>query len=133
MAVASGGDVRVVHDPTAGVAGAQVLYTDVWVSMGEESSRQERLALLRPFQVNRTLVAATGRPPEDLLFLHCLPAFHDDQTQTTRECGALEVTDEVFEAPYSRVFDQAENRMHTMKALFVATLPPPPGGRDEGG
>ncbi len=125
LAAVNGSGVTVTHDPHAGVQGAQVLYTDVWVSMGEESQKAERLRLLRPYQVNAALVQATGRAAADLLFLHCLPAFHDDQTQVTRESGALEVTEEVFTAPYSRVFDQAENRMHTMKALFVSALSQP--------
>lgn len=125
LAVANGSDVTVAHDPRAGVQGAQVLYTDVWVSMGEESQKSERLRLLRPYQVNAELVQATGCAAAELLFLHCLPAFHDKLTQVTCESGALEVTDEVFESPYSRVFDQAENRMHTMKALFVSALSQP--------
>jgi ornithine carbamoyltransferase len=114
--------VRVEHDPAAGVRGANVLYTDVWVSMGEEAKREERLALLRPYQVNLALARATGNLGGKLIFLHCLPAFHDDQTELSRDCGALEVTDDVFEAPWSRVFDEAENRMHTIKALFVSAL-----------
>ncbi len=122
IAAQTGGCVEIQHDPVRGVAGADVLYTDVWVSMGEEAESDARRQLLRPYQVNRERVRQTGTPEDRLLFLHCLPAFHDAQTRFTREIGALEVTDEVFEAPYSRVFDQAENRMHTMKALFVATL-----------
>jgi len=121
-AAANGSTVAVVSDPHAGVRGANVIYTDVWVSMGEEDQKASRLKLLRPYQVNRALVRATGVPESDFLFLHCLPAFHDTQTEATRDCGALEVTDEVFEAPYSKVFDEAENRMHTIKALFVSAL-----------
>ena len=119
----NGGSVAVEHDPRKGVAGANVIYTDVWVSMGEEAQFEERLRLLRPYQVNAGLLAATGRKrPEELLFLHCLPAYHDHRTEVTAETGALEVTDDVFEGPFSRVFDQAENRMHTIRAMLVATL-----------
>ncbi len=121
-AAANGSTVDVVSDPTAGVKGANVIYTDVWVSMGEEAQKEQRLKLLRPYQINRALVQATGVPESEFIFLHCLPAFHDTQTDMTRDCGALEVTDEVFEAPYSKVFDEAENRMHTIKALFVSAL-----------
>lgn len=118
----NGGSVRVVHDPAEAVRDANVVYTDVWVSMGEESRQAERLALLRPYQVNEALLAKTGHTGDgQLIFLHCLPAFHDHHTEVTRETGALEVSDAVFEGPYARVFDQAENKMHTMKALFVAT------------
>lgn len=118
-----GGSAAVEHDPLRGVQGANVLYSDVWVSMGEESKFEERLAMLRPYQVTMDLVRATGNLEHDrVIFLHCLPAFHNDQTQVTAETGALEVTDEVFEAGFSRVFDLAENRLHTIKALFVATL-----------
>lgn len=121
-AAANGATVAVSIDPKAGVKGANVIYTDVWVSMGEEAQKEQRLKLLRPYQVNQELVAATGVPEDAFIFLHCLPAFHDDQTEVSRESGALEVTDEVFEAPYSKVFDEAENRMHTIKALFVSAL-----------
>jgi ornithine carbamoyltransferase len=124
-AVASrhGSGVAVVHDPAEGVRGANVVYTDVWVSMGEESKTDERIALLRPYQVDMRLLRATGNLGTGrLVFLHCLPAFHDRETEVTRDSGALEVTDEVFESEYSLVFEQAENRMHTIKALFVAAL-----------
>ncbi|HOE60778.1 MAG TPA: ornithine carbamoyltransferase [Kiritimatiellia bacterium] len=117
-----GAGVEVVTDPVRGVAGANVLYTDVWVSMGEEAQKEKRLRLLRPYQVNRALVRATGNEDGGLIFLHCLPAFHDHETTVTAKSGALEVTDEVFEAPYSKVFDEAENRMHTIKALYVSAL-----------
>ena len=122
LAKETGGSVRVENDPVAGVKGANVLYTDVWVSMGEEAQKETRLRLLRPFQINMNLCRATGNLGGELIFLHCLPAFHDNQTAMTRECGALEVTDEVFEAPFSHVFDESENRMHTIKALFVSAL-----------
>jgi len=105
------------------VRDANVVYTDVWVSMGEEQKRQERIDLLRPYQVDMDMMRRTGNVDGDnVVFLHCLPAFHDTNTELTRETGALEVTDEVFEAPFSLVFDEAENRMHTTKSLFVATL-----------
>jgi ornithine carbamoyltransferase len=122
LARETGGSVQVVNDPVAGVKGANVLYTDVWVSMGEEAQKETRLRLLRPYQINMDLCRATGNLGKELIFLHCLPAFHDHQTTMTCECGALEVTDEVFESPFSHVFDEAENRMHTIKALFVSAL-----------
>jgi ornithine carbamoyltransferase len=118
----TGGSVQVNHDPVEAVAGANVLYTDVWVSMGEESQSESRMNLLRPYQVNMELVRHTGNLGGELIFLHCLPAFHDHETDYSSETGALEVTDEVFEAPFSKVFDEAENRMHTIKALFVSAL-----------
>lgn len=127
IAARNGCEVRVETDPAAGVRGANVLYTDVWVSMGEEDKKAERLALLRPYQVNMALCEATGNLGGDLIFLHCLPAFHDHETEVSRETGALEVTDDVFEAPFSRVFDEAENRMHTIKALYVSALCDAPG------
>jgi ornithine carbamoyltransferase len=118
----NGVDVRVFENPVEGVKGANVLYTDVWVSMGEESKTAERIKMLRPYQINMDLMRATGNIGGKLMFLHCLPAFHDFNTEVTRESGALEVTDEVFESEYSKVFDESENRMHTIKALFVSAL-----------
>jgi ornithine carbamoyltransferase len=118
----NGVDIRVFNDPLKGVRGANVIYTDVWVSMGEESKTAERIKLLRPYQINMDLMRATGNLEGRLMFLHCLPAFHDSNTEATRETGALEVTDEVFESKYSKVFDESENRMHTIKALFVSSL-----------
>ncbi|MCD4533293.1 ornithine carbamoyltransferase [Nocardioides sp. cx-169] len=120
---------RITHtaDVDEGVAGVDYLYTDVWVSMGEPKELWlERIDMLKSFQVNMAVVKATGNP--HVKFLHCLPAFHDRHTtvgedlyqQTGME--ALEVTDEVFESKHSIVFDQAENRMHTIKAVLVATL-----------
>jgi ornithine carbamoyltransferase len=125
LAQETGGSVRVEHDPVAGVRGANVLYTDVWVSMGEEAQKETRLRLLRPYQITMDLCRATGNLGGELVFLHCLPAFHDHQTVMTRDCGALEVADDVFESSFSHVFDEAENRMHTMKALFVSALSNP--------
>ncbi len=122
VAKKNGVDIRVFEDPAKGVKGANVLYTDVWVSMGEEAKTAERIKLLRPYQINMELMKATGNLDGKLMFLHCLPAFHDFNTEVTRESGALEVTDEVFESKYSKVFDESENRMHTIKALFVSAL-----------
>ncbi len=113
-------------DPVKAVRGAHVLYTDVWVSMGEPMEIwAERIAALAPYQVNRALMDAAG---EQAVFFHCLPAFHDHKTGIGREMGErfgraeMEVTDEVFESPRSLVFDEAENRMHTIKAVMAATL-----------
>lgn len=124
----TGGKITLTEDIAAGVAGADFIYTDVWVSMGEAKEVwQERIALLKPYQVNTAMLAATGNP--QVKFLHCLPAFHDDQTTIGKQMaeqyglhGGMEVTDEVFESAHSIVFDQAENRMHTIKAVMVATL-----------
>lgn len=116
-------EITVTDDVGKAVDGANVLYTDVWVSMGEEDKMDERIKMLRPYQVNRDVVEATGNADTgDLIFLHCLPAFHNKDTEVTRDLGALEVSDEVFEADISRVFDQAENRMHTIKAMMAATF-----------
>jgi ornithine carbamoyltransferase len=109
------------------VKGADFLYTDVWVSMGEpEEVWEERIKLLTPYQVNSEVLRLTGNP--HVKFLHCLPAFHNRETKLGEEIfqkfgmEALEVTEEVFESEHSIVFDEAENRMHTIKALLVATL-----------
>ncbi len=123
LAGANGATVAICHDPAEAVRGANVVYTDVWVSMGEEAQFQDRCRLLMPYQVNLPLMRRTGNLENNsVIFLHCLPAFHNRDTELTREIGALEVTDDVFEAPFSRVFDQAENRLHTIKAVMVATL-----------
>jgi ornithine carbamoyltransferase len=120
---------RITHteDVAEGVRGVDFLYTDVWLSMGEpKEAWDERISQLRGYQVNMDAVRATGNP--QVKFMHCLPAFHDRRTKVGEEIfehtglDALEVTDEVFESPYSIVFDQAENRMHTIKAVMVATL-----------
>jgi ornithine carbamoyltransferase len=123
----TGARVTLTDDIDEGVAGADFLYTDVWLSMGEEASRWgERIELLRPYQVNTDVVRRTGNP--NVKFLHCLPAFHNRETVVGEEIyqkyglDGLEVTDEVFESPHSIVFDQAENRLHTIKAVLVATL-----------
>mgnify|MGYP002521758378 FL=1 len=122
VAQRNGVDIHVAENPHEGVKGANVVYTDVWVSMGEEAKTAERIKLLRPYQINMDLLKSTGNLDGKLMFLHCLPAFHDSNTEVTKNTGALEVTDEVFESKYSRVFDEAENRMHTIKALFVSSL-----------
>ncbi len=114
-------------DPDVAVAGADVIYTDIWVSMGEPVEVwQERIDALAPYQVNQALMAKTGK--QSTVFMHCLPSYHDLNTQVGREMGekfhrtAMEVTDDVFEGPQSIVFLEAENRMHTIKAVMAATL-----------
>jgi ornithine carbamoyltransferase len=131
LAAGSGARFLVTDDVNAGVAGADFLYTDVWLSLGEpEDLWDARIDQLLPYQVNSGVMKATGNP--DVKFLHCLPALHNRDTEIgqriyeKRGLSALEVTDEVFESPASVVFDQAENRMHTIKALMVATMPPVP-------
>ena len=126
-AAESGGRLTLTEDVAEGVRGVDFVHTDVWVSMGEAKQVwAERIALLTPYQVNAGLMASTGNP--DAKFMHCLPAFHDLETRVGREVheqfglSELEVTDEVFESGASIVFDQAENRMHTIKALLVATM-----------
>lgn len=128
VAQENGGSITLTEDIAAGVKGADFLYTDVWVSMGEpKETWKERINLLRAYQVNSAMLALTGNP--QVKFLHCLPAFHDDQTTLGRQMaeeyglhGGMEVTDDVFESAHSVVFDQAENRLHTIKAVMVATL-----------
>jgi len=129
LAGGSGARLLVTDDVSAGVAGADFLYTDVWLSLGEpEDQWDSRIDQLLPYQVNSAVMAAAGNPA--VKFLHCLPALHNPDTEIgqricdKRRLAALEVTDEVFESPASVVFDQAENRMHTIKALMVATLGP---------
>lgn len=123
FAAETGGSVRIFHEPREAVRGANVIYTDVWVSMGSEAKLEKRRKLLQPYQVTMDLMRLTGHTDTDqVIFLHCLPAFHNNLTDVTREIGAMEVTDEVFESSFSHVFDQAENRMHTIKAVMVATL-----------
>jgi len=127
IAEATGARITVTSAVAEGVRGCDFLYTDVWVSMGEpESVWEERIRLLAPYRVDGAALAATGNPR--CKFLHCLPAFHDRHTEIGeaiyRRFGleAMEVTDEVFESPASIVFDQAENRLHTIKAILIATL-----------
>ncbi|MCL2606433.1 MAG: ornithine carbamoyltransferase [Coriobacteriia bacterium] len=121
-----GNTIMVTDDVGAAVADADVLYTDVWVSMGEEDQFAQRIELLKPYQVNADMMARTGK--DTTIFLHCLPAFHDTNTEYGQmifeQYGlpAMEVTDEVFRSPRSLIFDQAENRMHTIKAVIAATM-----------
>ncbi|MFG3014393.1 ornithine carbamoyltransferase [Streptomyces cinerochromogenes] len=127
LAASSGAHVTLTDDVAEGVAGADFVATDVWVSMGEPTEVwDERIAALAPYAVTMDVLRATGNP--DVRFLHCLPAFHDLGTAVGRQIHAthgltsLEVTDEVFESAHSVVFDEAENRLHTIKAVLVATL-----------
>ena len=126
IAKETGATLTFEEDPTTAVQNADVIYTDVWVSMGEPAEVwEERIRDLSPYQVNAALMDAAG---EKALFMHCLPAFHNLKTAIGKEIGekfdmdAMEVTDDVFESPRSIVFDQAENRMHTIKAVLAATL-----------
>jgi ornithine carbamoyltransferase len=123
----TGGEITITEDLAAAVRGCDVLFTDVWVSMGEpKEAWAERIKLLLPYQVNAAVLELTGNP--NVKFMHCLPAFHNVDTSVGKDLydeygiDALEVTEEVFESPASLVFDEAENRMHTIKAVMVATL-----------
>jgi len=127
IATETGGNVTITEDVKKAVENADFLYTDVWVSMGEpEEVWEERIGLLRPYQVNMDVLKATGNP--EVKFLHCLPAFHNRETRVGEEIyqkfglDGLEVTEEVFESGHSVVFDEAENRVHSIKAIMVATL-----------
>ena len=127
IAQATGARLTLTEDVDEGVSDVDFLYTDVWVSMGEEKSVwEERIKVLTPYQVNKDVVARTGNP--HVKFMHCLPAFHNRDTKVGEEIfelygmDGLEVTDDVFESEHSIVFDQAENRLHTIKAVLVATL-----------
>jgi ornithine carbamoyltransferase len=127
LAAVSGARVRVTEDVEQGVSGVDFVYTDVWVSMGESDEQwNTRIPLLLPYRVTEKLMAATGKP--DARFLHCLPSVHDRSTVLGRRLfdqhglDGAEVTDEVFESPHSLVFDQAENRLHTIKAVMVTAL-----------
>jgi ornithine carbamoyltransferase len=138
LAQTSGARVTVTSAIDQAIAGAGFLYTDVWLSMGEPAEAWDaRIDLLLPYQVNSEMMAATGNP--DVKFMHCLPALHNTETEVGRKIydqrglTALEVTEDVFESPASVVFDQAENRMHTIKALLVATVPPLADGPAAGG
>ena len=126
IAAETGATLTFEEDPAKAAKGADVLYTDVWVSMGEPVEVwAERIHDLSAYQINQELMALAG---PDAVFMHCLPAFHDHKTTVGKEMGekfgrdAMEVTDEVFEGPQSIVFDEAENRMHTIKAVMAATL-----------
>ncbi|EOW6803483.1 ornithine carbamoyltransferase [Cronobacter muytjensii] len=127
IAAQTGARIILTEHVDEGVDGVDFLYTDVWVSMGEpKEAWAERVALMKPYQINQAVIKATGNP--NVKFMHCLPAFHNEHTTVGREIEAayglkgLEVTEEVFESPCSIVFDEAENRMHTIKAVMVATL-----------
>jgi ornithine carbamoyltransferase len=122
----SGATITLTEDVNAGTKNVDVIYTDVWVSMGEpENVWEERIKVLSPYKVTKAVMDNAG---ENSIFLHCLPAFHDLKTKIGKEQGEkynftdLEVTDEVFESEKSHVFDEAENRMHTIKAVIAATL-----------
>jgi ornithine carbamoyltransferase len=126
LAKKSGGKITITEDPNEGVEGCDVIYTDVWVSMGESKSIwEERIKKLKPYQVNGELVKKASK---DYIFMHCLPAFHDLKTKMGEEMfekfglEEMEVTNEIFEGENSVVFDEAENRLHTIKAVMVATM-----------
>jgi len=125
-AAVSGANLLVTDDVAKGVAGVDVLYTDVWASMGEEETFEARIKLLTPYQINTQLVAMTHN--DDVIVLHDLPAFHDLNTTMSQEIydkfgiSEMEITDEVFHAAYAHQFEQAENRLHTIKAVMAATL-----------
>jgi ornithine carbamoyltransferase len=124
----SGARITLTADPAQGLRGADFVHTDVWVSMGEpDDVWTARVEELTPYQVNATALELTGKPR--VRFMHCLPAFHDTNTNVGRKVadltgmtGGLEVTDEVFHSPANIAFDQAENRLHTIKAVMVATI-----------
>lgn len=124
----SGSQLLITDDVAEAVLGANVLYTDVWVSMGEEDKFKERVELLMPYQINRDMVEKTGNADGDLIVLHCLPAFHDTKTEygqmisDTFGITEMEITDDIFRSEYGRQFEEAENRMHSIKAIMAATL-----------
>ena len=127
IAQSTGAQITITDNLDKGVKGCDFLYTDVWVSMGEaEKVWKQRIKLLKPYQVNAAAMKKTGNP--DVKFLHCLPAFHNRDTVIGEEVyqkfglEAMEVTEDVFESPASIVWDEAENRIHTIKAVMVATL-----------
>jgi len=125
LAKETGATITLTESVDEGVKDVDVIYTDVWVSMGEEEFYEQRIAQLKPYQVNMDMLK---KADENVLFLHCLPAFHDGETTVGKEVyekyglAEMEVTDEVFRSKHSVVFDEAENRMHTIKAVMVATL-----------
>nr|WP_282801314.1 ornithine carbamoyltransferase [Secundilactobacillus kimchicus] len=127
FAADSGAKLLITDDLDEGLKGSNVVYTDVWVSMGE-SNWEERVKLLTPYQVNMAAMKKTGTPDDQLIFMHCLPAFHDTTTEYGKEIEEkygiteMEVTDEVFRSKYARQFEEAENRMHSIKAMMAATL-----------
>lgn len=125
-AAESGAQLLITDDLAAGVKGSDVLYTDIWASMGEEDQWADRIKLLQPYQLNMAAVKATGNP--DTIVMHDLPAYHDLNTKLAQDIHAkfglteLEITDEVFNAPFAKQFQEAENRMHTIKAIMAASL-----------
>ncbi|CAM3158264.1 ornithine carbamoyltransferase [Lactobacillus bombicola] len=127
FAAESGANLLVTADIDEGVKGANVIYTDVWVSMGE-SDWENRVKLLKPYQVNMEMMNKTGMDDDNLIFMHCLPAFHDTNTEYGQDVKEqygiteMEVTDEVFRSKYARQWDEAENRKHSIKAIMAATL-----------
>jgi ornithine carbamoyltransferase len=127
IAKETGAKITLTDNPKEGVKGADFLYTDVWVSMGEpEEEWEKRINLMKPYQVNMEMIKNAGNP--NVKFLHCLPAFHNRETTIGEEIyqkfglESMEVTEDVFESDHSIVFDEAENRLHTIKAVMVATL-----------
>ena len=121
IAAFTGGSLVITSSIEEGVAGADAIYADVWASMGEEDLIADRIRILGPYKITAEMMSAAGR--SDTIFLHCLPSFHNLDTEVSRKYPDIqEVEDEVFEGPQSRVFDQAENRLHTIKAVMVATL-----------
>lgn len=126
VAKATNAKIEITSNPDEALKGADVIYTDVWVSMGEEAKFEERIKLLKPFQVTMEMIKKTQNP--HVIFLHCLPSFHDTNTSVGKDVSdkyglkEQEVTDEVFRSKHSKVFDQAENRLHTIKAVMVATI-----------
>jgi len=126
IAQETGGSIELTNDPWWAVKGADTLYTDVWVSMGEEDMIEQRVQQLKPYQITMDTIRATENP--NVIFLHCLPSFHDTNTtfaamvQEKYGLTEMEVTDEVFRSEHSVVFDQAENRMHTIKAVIALTI-----------
>jgi ornithine carbamoyltransferase len=127
IAKETGAKITITDKVDVAVKDADFLYTDVWVSMGEpDSVWEERIRLLKPFQINMKVIGLTGNP--EVKFLHCLPAFHNRETKVGEDIfrkfglDGMEVTEDVFESKHSIVFDEAENRLHTIKAIMVATL-----------
>lgn len=122
----SGAQIALTSEIAEGIKGADAVYTDVWTSMGEEDELEARIELLKPYQVNMELIEKSQN--SELIFLHCLPAYHNLETENAKKIyqkyglEELEVTDQVFESKFSKVFDQAENRMHTIKAVMTATI-----------
>ena len=117
----SGAKIQITSDVDQGIKNADVIYTDVWASMGEEDKIAERITMLKPYRVTQRIMDKTGNP--DVIFLHCLPSFHNEETSLSRQFPDIcETTDEVFEGSHSLVFEQAENRIHTIKAVIVSTL-----------